>query len=141
MEEDKGTCEIVWVFGEKRQLQRRLWLDSTRDYAPFRQELRNLDQKDQTQLSPAKPYEVSEVTWKQASGAWVPQTFSMRRELRSGQEQSVEIAFDWKSVNQPVEDGQFAATGLGLPLRAQLVSMQLGKPVILGHIEGCRGSN
>lgn len=135
-DDDKGVSHLVWVFGKEKQLQRKLWLDRTKDYAPFRQELRYRVRRGQTSVWEATPREICEVTWERKSGVWVPQTFSLSQELAPYQKSRVEMAFEWEAVNKPVDDNLFTSAGLGLPMKAQIISMQLGKPIHLGYVGG-----
>jgi len=132
-EDDKGLCHLVCVFGKDKELQRQLWLDRTNGYTPVRHELRYLDRSGPVPTWQAKPRETSEVTWEQVSAVWIPRTFSLTLERAPGVKASVELAFEWEAVNQPVPEEQFTPDGMDLPPRTQIVSWELGKPVVLGY--------
>lgn len=130
-----GLCKITWEFGESRELQRMLWLDASRGYSPVRQETR-YRKSEQDAWSGVKI--LSETTWREIDGAWVPQTYVLEDRFNV-RVKKYELAFDWESINEPVPEEVFSWEGFDLPIGTAIVDNRLGTPIQLGQVGGFVG--
>lgn len=125
VQEGPRICRLTWAFGKDNHLRRTVWFDREQGYAPVRMELRR-------SWAPEPPMQTSETTWAEVSGAWVPKSFSIQEEFSPGVRR-YQLSLDWESVNKPIAETLFTAKGLELKEDAQVVSVELGKPILLGH--------
>ncbi len=106
-----------------------LWVDRTKGCTPVRLEMRSGN---------TKPYQsVTEISWIEASGTWVPSAFAMTNHREGRLEDKVELEFSWERVNNLIDESLFSEESLGLPGHTEVVSRELGGTEIhLGTIGG-----
>lgn len=116
------------------ELRETLWIDEKRGYTPFRSELR-INIPDFPRAAPfpdTKHYEQEiDVGWDDRGGTWVPVSVSAKTKTIS-----LELTFDWESVNQPVPAKLFTPEGLDVPDHTSLIDYRLGEPISLGNMLG-----
>jgi hypothetical protein len=126
-----GQQLLVWRFADG-SLQRRLWLDPSKDYAPTRMEIRTAGGGPES--ASAKPIVTIVTEWDRVKDVWVP-VRSAHVEDRQGKEfKSYEIEIAWSRVNEDVSEETFTASGFGLARFARVVDTRLGVPVVLEKI-------
>ena len=124
--EESGLYRLVWEFGPSGSLVRTIWLNPTEGYTPVRLELRS---------KPGELKQRSEVTWVEIGATWVPDTFMIEQRKPDDTLKRIELAFDWESVNGQISQELFTEAGLDLPpKKTQIISKELGKPVVLGRV-------
>lgn len=129
--DDQGVVRMRWTFAQG-MAQRTFWLDTKKGFTPARFEVRWKDDKSPSGWS--DPRVVSQSTWEERSGAWVPTTYRIEDHHGSDRTRIYELAFDWKSVNEPVSDEYFTMEGLKLTSGTLLVDTRLSKPILVGKI-------
>ncbi|MDA1053650.1 MAG: hypothetical protein O3C40_24645 [Planctomycetota bacterium] len=125
------TISYVVMGGELRET---LWIDEKRGYVPFRTELRiNIPDFPRSASFPdTEHYEQEiEVGWDNRGGTWVPISVSANTKTIS-----LELAFDWESVNQPVPADLFTPEGLKVPDHTLMIDHRLGEAIVLGNMQG-----
>jgi len=125
LEEENGLICLVWQFGKRERIKRTVWFDPNRGYSPVRMELRNGDLT-------SDPVAISEVTWTEISGAWVPQTMTVKSLTPYPEEVSWNV--EWESVNASIDGKIFTPEGFDLIGGAELLSDELGTIVKLGDL-------
>jgi hypothetical protein len=127
----KGIWRIRWL-AFKGSLDITTWFDQETGYSPIRRESRYTWYRP----TPPLPQETSEATWMKVSGVWVPKSLVLERTIKTGHVK-IDVAFEWESVNEPVPEAVFQ-TGSMLPAgeSAQVISTELGRPVVLETIKG-----
>jgi hypothetical protein len=76
-----------------------------------------------------EPFDQCELTWKELSGVWVPQTLVASNRQGKGILEEYHLAFAWESVNQPVDDVVFTVKGLEPEPLTYVIDSRSGKPV------------
>jgi hypothetical protein len=127
--EADGVVRVDWARGYQSLMKDSVWFDEKRGYSPIRLEFRYGDYNSPIQ-------EKCETTFARVSDVWVPRTFVIERTPRGRMVKRLELAFEWESVNKPVSRSLFTADGLGLPRGTEILSLELGRPVILGYVGG-----
>lgn len=130
---DNTSRKITWVFGPNEKFRREITIDQKNGKVARHFEVRQRATKDAEWE--ASPLEINDVTWKELSGAYVPATY-VHRSLASGKVDSqLELNFEWKSVNAPLDENDFTYNGLDLQVKAQIVSDQSGKRTLVGYAD------
>lgn len=111
---DERYYELIWSSEAGRTPHRvSKVFDAERGFSPLRWELRLGMSADGAWLAPR---EVVTTDWRESNNVWVP--VSVRQEEKWGPRSPRivrELAFDWKNVNEPVDDEYFTLAGLDLP--------------------------
>jgi hypothetical protein len=119
---DKDITKITW---KRRLREYTKWINETQGFTPIRYEVHRQD-KD---TGGRKLVYRCEATWQEKSGVWVPKT--MRSENTKPVE-TLEIAFEWESVNSPIPPITFTPEGFDVEKHlAPVVDHTLGKPVLV----------
>jgi hypothetical protein len=132
---------VTHVCPDERIGAMRMWISEAQGFSPIRFEIRvptfgerpdnNGDGWDDV------PHSLSEVTWIERSGVWVPVSLRVETNFGPGgthRQVTQELAFDWESVNEPVDDELFTALAIAPSEDTELVDMRLGEPVSLGTV-------
>jgi hypothetical protein len=124
-----GLFQLTWIEGEGNHVRRAVWFDQHRGYSPVRIEF-----WDDRHPKKEESIQSGEVLWEEKSGVWLPVTLHLKSSWPI--EEELSLTLTWRSVNDQVDRGLFQPEGLGLPQRAELISRELGSPILLGHIDG-----
>ena len=138
-DEGGGQYRCVWIQfpggSRKQEVRHRVWFDERQGFSPVRSDLRisraaigALAAKDSVQ-------EETDATWVCIHDVWVPKTFSIRLFLNGSLQERRDFAFDWSSVNEPVDSQLFELAGMELPPQARIFDDRLGTPVIVGRVQ------
>lgn len=126
-EDDEGIVRLVWSTTEPGPTYRQtLWINISEGYAPIRHEMgwvsddRAAIPLDATCLA----------TWQLHSDVYVPVSFTSEAAGRK-----YEMAIEWESVNQPVDERLFTKEHLGLDPNTVVIDYRLGEPVMVGTLE------
>lgn len=111
-------------YGERFEI----WLDPAQGYQPIRYTVTQgvfteLETSDQLVTK-------SETSWIQIEGVWVPRTVELFSRSPEWDE-LLRLAFDWKSVNEPVQESWFTWEGLDLPDGSQVADTSIVNDVIV----------
>jgi len=125
--EGKGIFRVRWRLA--RDHRRTLWIDENCGFSTTRFEV-----VDGVRNDPLKEWDdpaiVSDTTWVKISDVWVVRTFSISQRLQSGRVTRYDLAFEWESVNEPVNESHFTVNGMSLPTGTYVLDSRLGKPII-----------
>lgn len=107
-------------------LKRSVWFDEKSGFCPVRMETRYRATPD------LPPVTTCHATYLERNGAWVPETLSMAYSPRPEEEKHVTYAFDWKSVNETLDDEMFAVEALQKPgEKVRVIDYRLDKPIVV----------
>lgn len=111
---DERYYELIWSSEAGSTPHRVLKVfDTEQGFSPVRWELRLGRSADGEWL---KPREVVTTEWKESNGAWVPVSLHQEQKWGPRAPRIVrEFDFEWKNVNEPVDDEYFTMAGLDLP--------------------------
>ncbi len=148
-DEGGGLHRVRWVFGDRQQ--RTLWINEQQGLSPVRFVV-------QVKGAPPgpdwdeEPILTNDATWQQVSGIWVPKTFRISEKLavsegERGQRKRIgykvntySLAFDWESVNEPVDEKYFHYNDFAVEKGTYLTDWRSGEPVVVDvvgtHIPG-----
>jgi len=129
MDRSGDLIEIQWQIGQRGNGAhlRKLWVDAANGYTPIR--MNAFIERGSGWAS--EPFLISEVTWKESDGCYLPSTYRIEDSFAKGRRRVYEMAFSWERVNQPFEDWEFTDKGFGVASRTALLDSQLGKAVML----------
>jgi hypothetical protein len=129
--ERPGVHRLRWRLSSEQR--RTLWIDEQRGYTPV-----HLEVVDRLESNRSREWDdptiVSDVTWVETSGVWVPKTYRIEEKLPSGRFTSYEFVFEWESVNEPVLEQLFTVEGFNLPKGTYLIDSRLGQPIVTGAV-------
>lgn len=125
-----GFARIEW---EINHLRREIWLDQNRGYTPIHFTIRRRSGSQDKPNWQGAPIEEADLTWEKNGDVWVPKTYSHRQQVGQKLVSSFTIALQWESVNEPVDESLFTYERLNTPVKAQVVSDQLGQSVSVGY--------
>ncbi len=136
-----GIYCLVWEFNDRQR--RTLWIDGKRGFAPTKM----IVQDKGTPIGEdwgINPVLANEASWKELDGVWVPDTFRIQKrtvrversaqgESRAAGENSMSymLAFEWKSVNQPLPEELFSYREHELEDGSYVVDYRSGEPVVV----------
>ena len=123
---------ITWLYGPSEVLKREVFIDREHGYTPLHFAIRQrlelgVDAWEES------PIESIDVTWSKNSDVWVPLTYAQRRVRDKNVVAELNLSFDWDSVNSPLDPKDFTYQELHPTVKAQVVSDQLGKQVLVGY--------
>jgi len=124
-----GLYQLTWIEGKGNHVKRAVWFDQHRGYSPVRIEF-----WDDRHPRKEESIQSGEVVWEEKSGVWLPLTLHLKSSWP--QEKELSLTLTWQSVNEEVERRLFEPEGLGLTERAELISQELGTPILIGDIDG-----
>ncbi|NQT15429.1 MAG: hypothetical protein HQ582_21915 [Planctomycetes bacterium] len=142
-DEGSGLYRVVWEF---KTLRATLWIDESKDCSPVRYWIQG---KSATagQIWDEDPRLTNDVTYEKVAGVWVPSTFrfrcrqdkvergpDQRPKKRSHNATTYLLAFDWQSVNTPVDDKYFSHEDFQLRQGTFILEHRAGEPVILEEV-------
>lgn len=128
---------LEWTFADGL-LQRRLWLDPLKEYAPTRLEVLAKVEMDGV-IKFSRIVDIH-TAWIRINEVWVPNR-STHVENRNGQDmKTYEVELSWLRVNEDLQDDIFSAHGFGLSKFARVVDNRADIPVVLNKI-GLNGIN
>lgn len=136
LERDKttGLVKLLMIHTDKSGAEAPLLItvDEKKQYAPVevRRFFRPPPDAEHPDNSRLIVIDTISTTWKENSGVWVPETWSMERGLQA----PVKFEFDWKAVNSLPNERTFDMSGMDLPKGTHIFN-RLGKePVAEGVI-------
>ncbi len=132
LNDGKGISRIRWRLAADHL--RTVCIDEQRGFTSIRLEVAGGAVKPGEEGDWASPTIVSDVSWIEVSGVWVPKTYHIENTLSSGRKCSYDLAFEWESVNKPIPYVLFTAEGFDLKRGTYIVDVRLGKPIITGAI-------
>lgn len=122
---DGDRIRIDWSYA--KGVKKTYWFDRKNGYMPLRFEMTYQDSSGQDRL-----WHTSVQTWTHQNDVFVPETLSVQSmeltELEQLPEQ-IDLAFEWESINEGIDDNLLAAEGL-TTRAAAVVDTRLGTPVI-----------
>ena len=140
-ETSDGIYCLVWEFNDRQR--RTLWVDGNRGFTPAKMVIQDKGTPIGEDWD-ANPVLANEVSWKEVDGVWVPDTFKIQKrtvrversaqgELRTAGENSMSymLAFEWKSVNQPLPEELFSYREHELEDGSYVVDYRSGEPVVV----------
>ncbi len=118
--------KLRWVLDKKTDVQAVLWLDEKRGFSPVRYEFRD------RQGAESRILWLSEVSWSRLAGVWVPKSARLESRSTPPSITTYEFAFDWKSVNEPLDERLFTIEGMDLKHGTYIFDYRLGadRPVV-----------
>ncbi|PQO27621.1 hypothetical protein C5Y96_19025 [Blastopirellula marina] len=144
IDEGEGIYRIVWITGpEDRRFT--IWVDTQNGFTPIR--LQWQFYKIGSSGEWLDPFEVHEIGWRQSSSEWVPTSYRMNTQialpsrskpdkLENGtpatREIHYDLSFNWKSINEPLDDTLFEYESMELPVGTSLVDARSGDRERLG---------
>lgn len=129
VERDGSTIRLSWLIGDLKDIRRTIWFDEAQGCAPIRVEDEYLE-GDETNKRWRNAAE-SQVSWAEIDGTWIPTSFSTQYWRASGQVSGYELAFEWESINEPIDPARFTTADFGLPVSTPSVDIRLGKPIVI----------
>jgi len=147
VEEGDGVYRVDWMVSERKHISR--WIDTKRGFTPIRMESRyRLPELGETQWR--APFQTHEIKWTQIADVWVPASYQIfyRMELPPEKDPEppdykytpryrtfhCEYAFEWESVNEPVDEAYFNYEGFDLPDGTKIADARAGELRVLGVI-------
>ena len=101
--EENGISHLSFKTGGEILLE--IWVDERRGMTPIRLVRTELFQGNRESSR-------SDVSWEPIGGTWVPKTFAIQSNYKSGSMDGLALTLDWKSVNEPLDHKIFTAAGI-----------------------------
>ena len=73
------------------------------------------------------------ITWHHEAGGWVPETVHLENHQGREEPETLDLAFDWLMVNEPVPATQFEWQTFDLPPDTGVTDTRLGVPIEIGR--------
>lgn len=134
---------LGWLLGDSSDALRTIWFDEDRGFSPIRMEDRYRIGDSASQAGGGKkgewsePVSICEVGWSEIEGVWVPASFTCeyfggvwRKPFKPVSENAYHFAFEWGSVNRPVDERVFEVEGMEDGKELVVIDSRLGKPII-----------
>jgi RNA polymerase sigma factor (sigma-70 family) len=118
VKESEHIYRITVSSGKNNAIIRTLWLDDSRGFTPTRCEIASFS---------APPIYVTELSWVEIHGIWVPKKYHNER-YDGSLSDTYDLSFKWTSVNKPVPQSMFTVAGLDLEEGTQVIETRQGKP-------------
>lgn len=128
---------------ETLDVRRRIWIDPARGYVPVRteQQFRRPDAPDADKDGWQPPYSISTATWDlHNDDVWVPGSAVVMMKVSdssgAGMTIEYELAFDWHSVNPPLDESLFSIERLDTPPGSHFIvdfTRDRANPIFLQH--------
>lgn len=132
--EPSGTYRLTW--SNKRdpvEYRRSIWVDPEQGFSPIKTETIATFPIDGELTS--RVDSTGDITWSEINEVWVPIEWI---ECRPPHQHRFKINFDWKSVNEKVDEELFTIEGFKLDDGTLVVNDRLGDPIVESRI-GDRG--
>ena len=137
-DEGGGQYRCVWISVQtefrKEEMRHRVWFDERQGFAPVRSEFRITRAAIPGFPAEDSLHQESDATWACIHEVWVPKTFSIRLFINGSCRERRDSAFEWNSVNEPVDSQLFELAAMELPPQARIFDDRLGAPVIIGRV-------
>jgi hypothetical protein len=128
--EKDGIVKAVWdctvtarVVDRHDKAKRTIWFDKNQGFSPIKMTAEILN-------SVSGQFEIDTETttsWKKVNSVWVPTNCHIGT---PGYRNSVDLSFDWVSVNQPLNENLFTEQGMGLKTGDEVWNCRLTPPVV-----------
>ncbi|MCO6045235.1 hypothetical protein NG895_15090 [Aeoliella sp. ICT_H6.2] len=132
-EKNDGVWEIQWRISSKGPtIMTTLQVDETKQFSPIKLSYH----LEHTQADGAQEQwgQTSEVTWKEVSGVWVPESARIEhRNARTTTTYDLKVA--WEKVNEAIDPAQFEMKSMELPGPTLVSDHRTGGPVLVGTFD------
>lgn len=134
---EDGVYHFVVIQDAKKYAEMKLdvWIDGTKGYSPIRLERRFRTYKESNTKWP-EPDSVSETTWAQIQGVWVPSTWKIDQRRQGKIKKAYALSFEWEAINSALDARLFTKEGFNLEKGTYLIDRQLNRPIVTGRIGG-----
>lgn len=126
--ESNGLIRVSWLYGDNESGRRVALFDDKKGFTPQRTDV----------FSRSKDVEVleysTETNWGERGRTWVPTSMRMDHFSNSKVYLSVQMAFEWVTVNEPLDPKVFTEHGVDLPGSTRVVDSRLGTPIVVGPL-------
>jgi hypothetical protein len=130
VDETPQVTRINWD-SESSKTRQTIWFDKTAGFGIVRMQMQHRKKEPTGAVFFSEPQTTSEISWQQVNNVWVPKTFRLQTEEQVGAPRSIELAFEWASVNKPIPSEDLTVENFRISKEARFIDYTGKQPVVI----------